>query len=744
MSQPFAWGIRLAFARNTPARRRLALATFAFGCLSFLVFAIGGSTKLILLRADRALYRTPIAATKSTPTDLLARDTADMWAGKQYTVFAIAAAEPGNETPVLPVGLSTLPEPGQSVLSTALTRLVRANPELAERYPNAVAEPIGRRGTVDDNELLAFVRPYDDSDLRNSPSAVRIQRFGAPVDGERTTRFFSPLGPVVGYAEMGMAAAGFVIGPALLLLLICARLDARARDERIIALRLIGVPWRKLRLVIAGEILGPALLGSLVGALAYAIALRSLGSLPVVGYRLNRVDLFPSFGQAVLLVVAVGVLAAVTAQFATRGIDRALQQSPQPTVTTIRISPVRLVPLGLAVGLYAAAALRGGDPGASLFALATLVTVGAIPFVIGPFVAFAGRTVAELRWLPAQLAGRRLESDPLAAGRLAGAAMLVIFTLVSSEVWLNRFEPSVPTNIDPNAVVIVQVGARSTPQQKLRVSELAGATAAVSVETHERPTANCNPGVVGGLAASKRCRERDAIGRQTGLLDCTSSGDPSAALAQACSILRRSPGPVSLRVLFPGVVDPARAVERDLPVFRDTSDTNGLTSTLYLGAGGRQFEQRVFGAAFATLTAPFVTGFSTGVKLENPLVGWLRLGFATAAAICGLVILIGLIDLARRRENELGVFQTLGCPQRRLREISFLELVIPAFTAVAIATTLSIVTTVAYRSLDGEIGITTGYIIRMATTALAVVVVVSVIACGRVGKRCETFPGFEE
>ena len=123
--------------------------------------------------------------------------------------------------------------------------------------------------------------------------------------------------------------------------------------------------------------------------------------------------------------------------------------------------------------------------------------------------------------------------------------------------------------------------------------------------------------------------------------------------------------------------------------------------------------------------------------------GWLRLGFATAAAICGLVILIGLIDLARRREHELGVFQTLGCPQRRLREISFLELVIPAFTAVVIATSLSIVTTIAYRSLDGEIGITTGYIIRMATTALAVVAVVSAIACVRVGKRRETFAADE-
>ncbi|GAA1593578.1 ABC transporter permease [Actinoplanes couchii] len=300
-------GARMSVAGGRAGWTRLALIAAGVGIgvavllsVATLPAAIAASTAREEARTDNAQEDTP----KGDNTLLI---------GNATTMFGTESVhgrmlQPEGANPPVPPGVTTLPAPGQMIVSPALAALMRDNPLLAQRWDAEIVGTIGEQGLRGPAEL-AF---YLGADTLTEETGERLDRFGFAVTGEDE----GPGTP----AMLLLSAVGIVVllMPVMVFMASAVRFGGEARDRRLAALRLVGSDAAMTRRIAAGETLAGALLGLGVGAvLAVGAALAAnrwaSGALSFYLY-----DMRPVPALAALIVVAVPAIAVLVTLSAMR------------------------------------------------------------------------------------------------------------------------------------------------------------------------------------------------------------------------------------------------------------------------------------------------------------------------------------------------------------------------------------------------------------------------------------------
>jgi hypothetical protein len=169
--------------------------------------------------------------------------------------------QPEGSRPPVPPGVTTLPRPGEMLVSPALQRLIDRNPVLTQRWGARIVGTIGDEGLTGPADL-AF---YLGTDTLTEDTGYRIDAFGHTYAEEGV----SPM--MVLLTAVGMVV---LLTPVIVFMASAVRFGGEARDKRLAALRLVGSDAAMTRRIAAGETLAGAVLGLLVGTvLAFGAAL---------------------------------------------------------------------------------------------------------------------------------------------------------------------------------------------------------------------------------------------------------------------------------------------------------------------------------------------------------------------------------------------------------------------------------------------------------------------------------------
>jgi hypothetical protein len=436
-------GLRLlpVFIRRDNARNDI-------GSLGLTAAGVGVATALALTvlsflpgfggRADRMAWRepTPVASVEdATAAQMRSTDLFDNHAIDRVDLAPVGDT-PSADLPV-PPGLDAFPAPGEIYVSPALQRLLEDTPsdELADRFPGRVVGTIGDAGVAHENELVAVIG-HEAGDL--GPLAPRsevrdeVDRFPGDPSPVAGIAGFATSGSnelMTGYSQAIAVVAVLLTVPAILLVGSAARLTAARRNQRLAALRLVGATPGTVVVLTAAETALAAFGGAVAGLALYAILLPVIAMFPLAGGPWSAADLWIGLGPALLTLVLVPAMAAVSATIALR------QVSVSPLGVAQRVSgrrPRAIRLLGM-VGawillLVGALSFRGGSAGILLLLLGMGAVIGSLSLV-GPWIAWLLGKVLLLvsRRPPTLLAARRIIDDPKAAFRSVSGIVLAGF-----------------------------------------------------------------------------------------------------------------------------------------------------------------------------------------------------------------------------------------------------------------------------------------------------------------------------
>lgn len=342
----------------------------------------------------------------------------------------------------LPPGVAVLPLPGEVVMSPALARLAATDPLLARRFPQQRVGTIADTGLIDPGDLVAYVGTEPDERL--FPTS-----FGT-----------ADLGPITGTAEVRIVmvlATAFLALPAAAFLITSSRLSARARDQRLASLRLLGLSRRAVRTVNAVETAVVAGVGSALGCLLWAVAQPWVGRRGVGGFTWFAGD-SPIRLTSTLLIIIVSVIGAVAVATVTTNdaVDEPLATGRQAT-PSVRVA-WRAVVLLAGVAMLLAAKFIGVEQEVLFF---MLLFVGGLTAATGTALATPVVSRAIGTWLSSAGAGttrmlvaRRLRHEPSAAGRVLTGVLMATFALGVGHGVIGAFRDASGSTIEDATSII--------------------------------------------------------------------------------------------------------------------------------------------------------------------------------------------------------------------------------------------------------------------------------------------------
>jgi hypothetical protein len=216
-----------------------------------------------------------------------------------------------------------------------------------------------------------------------------------------------------------------------------ARLSARRRDDRLATLRLLGATPGVVTQMTVLESTAIAVLGSLVGVVLYLAALPLVGLIPFGGAPIGGAELWVGFGVLLLVILAVALLAAISAAIGLR------QVTISPLGVRTRQSAPRVHWLRIVIGIVAilvAYVLLGSmseiaDMALTIAVLGTGIGIGiGVLNLIGPWaIRVAAKVSLRRASTPAKLLAARgiLESPKGAWRQVSGVAMTSFIAVVA-------------------------------------------------------------------------------------------------------------------------------------------------------------------------------------------------------------------------------------------------------------------------------------------------------------------------
>ncbi|WP_394616180.1 FtsX-like permease family protein [Lentzea sp. JNUCC 0626] len=414
-------------------RGRGAWARFAFTAFGV---AVGVTVLMLCLTAQSALQgRSDRSGWQYTRADASAPVMSwlvvtDYFAGEEMLRIHVADVASSAPTPGFP-----LPRDGEVVASPAMQRLFESTPDdqLDLRYPGTVVGTIPVDVLSHPDQLIAVVGG-------RVPDMFPVTAIAtAPDHG-----FFALTRIVLGIAAL------VLLVPVVVFVAMATRIAAAQRERRLAALRLVGATRWQTTVIAAGETAIAACAGTVAGWLAYE-ALRGVfaSSVTYEGFLFHPDDV----RAPLAVLVAIPVLAVIVSVASLRRVDvgplgivrRAASKPP----TAMRVWPLIVGLCGLVLVTYLP--MDRFDQMTPIFVLATLAGV----VVVGPWVCLqAGRLLARASSATTVLAARRIEQDPKASFRAAGALVFAAFAATYLSGMISAYGDDPGTATPPGVVTV--------------------------------------------------------------------------------------------------------------------------------------------------------------------------------------------------------------------------------------------------------------------------------------------------
>ena len=510
----------------------------------------------------------------------------NIYKGRFIEVLDVAAL--GPKAPVVP-GLPELPAAGRYYASPALAGLIKTVPpeQLGDRFPGSEVGTIGYQALSSPNELVAIVG-YPTAKLAALPGTVTVDHIATAPDVQGTTRI---------YRDAFWVGAIMVLFPLLILVNTATRLAAARREERFVAMRLVGATGRQVNVAAAVESAVSAAFGTLLGIAAFLAVRPALAQISFSGARLFERTVTPTpVGYAGML-IGVPVVATVSSLWALRrvrvsplGVSRKVTPLPPRTWRVLPLLvgvPVFIVPL---LGGYKDLDNVEASPTTPLLYVGTFLIMAGL-VLGGPWLTMqAARALARVsRGAASLLASRRLADNPKAAFRSVSGLVLAVFVgslLASIVPVLNAAQTSlggsaqsltnvlrVPYSAGPGA------GLPSTEAGRL-LGELAGRPGVTVLAVYDDPSFQPRPFVPPPAAGpngrpGQRYRNPGGFGGYDSVVSC-------ASLRAFPALGRCAPGAKAVQADVTSDLLTDNPLTMDLPVVDHANplapaSTNGLS-----------------------------------------------------------------------------------------------------------------------------------------------------------------------
>ena len=558
------------------------------------VFTSFGLARVVDRQDARAQHIAPNVIDGSDRTDVNAALIADGWNGRELRRVVLASDRAGVPTPP---GLDRLPRAGEVMMSPALNRLADKEPLIAARFPQTRGPQIEPNGLIAPDQLLAYVgAPSDEI----GPLSSVVASFGDPLASSR-------LDPRAA-RTIALLITLLLIAPVVVFMVVCARLSANSRTQRLAALRLLGLTRRRTQLVNAAEIGITSAAGSVVGWVAWIAWLRVQPDVRLGVFAWYSTDIKLPLWQQFAIVTALVVMSVAVAAVASR--DAIFQPSRTRRDRSSRhMSPWRLIPLTSGVVVLIVARMRADvtalddfESWILLFGIGLGLT--AIGLVIAAPVAavLVGRIMMRSSRPPILLAGSRLRHDPSSTSRVVAALAVALFAAGIAQtvaVALDRSAADEQYNI-PAVVNLEIIGPTTQADTYRSISPLTeplasfrigtpgnefdaiAATCAELRSATSRPLSTCADGQVQTTRSAEPSTDIETEPNRNAQLDdaLANAGLPTPTTNSIELAIPFVNGEFTPAVIVPPELAPPTASRFYIPVPSDQYDPQTLTSAL--------------------------------------------------------------------------------------------------------------------------------------------------------------------
>ncbi|MFF9816207.1 ABC transporter permease [Streptomyces sp. NPDC014006] len=691
-ARDLAMGLRFAYGGGREGWIRAALTAVGVGLGVALLLLTTAIPSALAVRNERSDARASLytgEGVKKSDRSLLVADVGTSFRDKE--VLGRAMQPEGPHAP-LPPGVAAFPAKGEMVVSPALKRLLESGGGrlLRERLPERIVGTVGESGLLGPAELI-FYRGADGlSSHVDGGRVTRLERFGNPnATSERMDPVLLLLVLVI-FLILLMPVAVFIAA--------AVRFGGEQRDRRLAALRLVGSDSGMTRRIAAGEALGGALLGLVLGSGFFVLGRQLAGTMDVLDISVFPSSLNPSPLLALLVAVAVPAAAVLVTLFALRGVVI------EPLGVIRAAKPARrrlwwrlLLPLAGVAMLYPMVG-QGRDNGdfnqylVSGGVLLLLVGVTALlPWVVETVVARLGS--GGVAW---QLAVRRLQLSSGSAARMvngiavavAGAiALQMLFAGVEGDY--TRSSGKDVTRAQMQVTLPTGDALASTAQQFRRTKGVRQVTAVsqVSVGDGRREPALGSELMVGDcaalreLAALPSCHDGDVFALRGGEYDdgrTAKLAHPGRALyidpSYGDTRGREVPWHVPAGLKQADSIEDPNGIKRSGFLLTPNSlpgpAAPAMTGQLFLGFDPSVPDAVEYARNTATRIDPMADAMLWSATLQSPKFAAIRTGLFVGAtcvlALIGASLLVSQLEQLRERRKLLSSLVAFGTRRRTL------------------------------------------------------------------------------
>ncbi|MEU5781222.1 FtsX-like permease family protein [Micromonospora lupini] len=703
------FGLRLAVAGGREALTRLLVIAAAVAIGSGLLLTTLAGVNAVNAQLTRYASMYPNAsAGDADPLWWSTRQ--DYFHGTQIIRIDVAATGPSAPTPV---GVPTIPGPGEYYASPAMRDLLASHPadQLGDRYPGRDLGTVGPAALTSPDTLLVVAGGTPD-EVAKLPAAKQVTSVGdAPALPETTVDLI-----------LGVIAGGLLF-PVLIFIGTATRLSAARREQRFAAMRLVGATPRQISMVAAVEAAAAAVAGTAVGfGLFYAFR-DPLAGIPFTGMPFFPSDMSLGVLDTLLVALGVPVGAALAAQVSLRRVRIS------PLGVTRRVTPrapraYRLIPmvLGVAVLVFALGYRPESSDGQTAIFLPGLLLIMAGLVFAGPWLTMVGaRVLARYANRPATLiAARRLADNPKAGFRAISGIMLALFVTsvavgVITTIIANRGPAPIGSTDAGTVTTVFNEKAPSVPDTLFAdLRAISGVRSATAI----REAPDINTGGDGGVIA---CVDLpSAYGR------CAQG----AAVIEVPLGLSRWQESASSTTEWSAASITLDDLQR-LPVISVVVGTDGSAAAV-------ERTRTVLEVAFPTFwVGPNVPGDFES-EFADTLRGWEQLAnviIVASLALGGCSLAVSVIGGLTERRRPFSLLRLSGAPVRVLRRVVALESAVPMLAVAALAIGMGLLA--AHLFLRAQMG----YTLIAPEPRFYVIVVVGLVAC--LGVIASTLPLLE-
>ena len=294
-----AWLFLTRSGRSNWNRLGLTAAAVALGMLMILVFMAGvnalqaqtqhSSWRFDLFAAEQ--NQKPVDGVAPLKAKIATDGNLNKWQNENITSVSLRAG--GATSPQLE-GLPT-PKDGEYYVSSGLAKVMQDHPEdnIGSRFGSKQIGIIPEALSTSP-DALETIRGMSEQEA-NSGRVVSIYKFSSST--EAVSRYSGSVGVIL------IFGASILLFPIVMFISIATQLGSAQREKRYAALRLIGATRRQVSRIIAVESLGAAVIGIIVGSLAYLVVLPLMSQFEFGGMRFWQSDLTVQPSHYLLAVV---------------------------------------------------------------------------------------------------------------------------------------------------------------------------------------------------------------------------------------------------------------------------------------------------------------------------------------------------------------------------------------------------------------------------------------------------------